>query len=74
MRSASVRLCRSMGTARAGPPKRSHGGGLWETETDVPRPKPDCHEKMRVAMATHKPPSKHSRRGGAGPRVLRPGG
>ena len=32
--------------------------------------KPNCHEKMRVAMATQEPPSKHVSRGGSGARGL----
>jgi len=34
-----------------------------------PRLKPNCHEKMRVAMATQEPPSKHVSRGGSGARA-----
>lgn len=61
--------------------RRALGDRKQRTEKDTqrlkrdlePRLKPNCHEKMRVAMATQEPPSKHVSRGGSGARGLGPG-
>lgn len=44
-----------------------------EKDAEGLRLKSDCHEKMRVAMATQEPHSKHVSRGGLGDRVPGPG-
>lgn len=61
--------------------RRALGDRKQRTEKDTqglkrdlePRLKPNCHEKMRVAMATQEPPGKHVSRGGSGARGLGPG-
>lgn len=57
--------------------RRALGDRKQQTEKDAQRLKRDlepwlksnCHEKMRVAMATQEPPSKHASRGGSEPGV-----